>query len=466
MADDVSNLRFTKATPVSSSIRQAIEKIDGYYYVMDSASNSLLVKTDDGNTAFQYPLDTTISTPVKEIKHDGAYFWTLQSGTGHFYIRRWFIQNYLCKLQSTIDLTNNVDDTFSSDTMAIEHYHRKLTAPATISGTSIELDSTDRMPGAGGKLFLGPSTSLGYEGLYEERSVASVSGTTVNFSGDLDYSYATGDMCHFNTKIWLFNNFNRTASNEGAVYEIDSRIADTLGTVTIDSDAAWGTDLTVYPGTEFKNITGATYATYNYYSPSSGVVTPTPLLMFVYSSNLLFLDTSQAGNSVLDLAAMQEVYKADDANLWTVLNITVEDTYSDVETDESIKIKRDTLYRLQDGVTYGGVDQTTNSTINYAMTTMKPYVFSIGLSVTPAVISADSTATAAVVATVRDQYNLPVSGVSVAFTENDSVDAPDGAEIVSPISTNTNGQATTTFTAGNAEKTVRVTATVTDIIPA
>ena len=103
-----------------------VTMIDGYFYTFDEDQDALVVKTDDGTQAFTYPLSTTIAAgkTVKSLEHDGRNFWTLQDGstTNSLLIRRWYIDNYVCKLREEFTLASGINN-FKSDAFTVEHYH-------------------------------------------------------------------------------------------------------------------------------------------------------------------------------------------------------------------------------------------------------------------------------------------------------------------------------------------------------
>ncbi len=95
---------------------------------------------------------------------------------------------------------------------------------------------------------------------------------------------------------------------------------------------------------------------------------------------------------------------------------------------------------------------------------LRRHAKSIAVTATPSIVPI-TTGTAAIVATVRDQYNQSVpGGVSVSFTDDDS---GSGSASVAPTTTSTDvfGRAYTVFNAGNTEKDVKVTATSTWVDP-
>jgi len=62
---------------------------EGYFFVFDAPLDNLLQKTDDGNTAFSYPLDVLLSNNVVDTQFDGVYFWSEENVGGTVYIKRW-----------------------------------------------------------------------------------------------------------------------------------------------------------------------------------------------------------------------------------------------------------------------------------------------------------------------------------------------------------------------------------------
>ncbi len=109
---ETENLKFRKPHMTS---------VDGYFYMFDNDTDMLLAKADDGATAFSYPFDTLMSETVVSAEHDGINYWSLEPGTtGVMLIRRWRIENYICKLKETITLSNR-SHTFTSNAFTVEH---------------------------------------------------------------------------------------------------------------------------------------------------------------------------------------------------------------------------------------------------------------------------------------------------------------------------------------------------------
>jgi hypothetical protein len=114
------------------------------------------------------------------------------------------------------------------------------------------------------------------------------------------------------------------------------------------------------------------------------------------------------------------------------------------------------VYRLQRMATYYGATSTfSNSTYNYQLSSLNSFITSISLRANPAILPANGVNPSVITAIVKDQFNLPVSGRQVFFTDDD----PNGSITTSPVNTDANGVAETTYIAGTAAREVRVTAT-------
>ena len=424
----------------------SFEKSGGLYYVMDHVLNALLLKTDDGNTAFIYPTDIDLPRAIVEIQFDGKYFWTMEDRTGTpsdgVILRRWIIDSFLCKVQQTITLQSTGSETFQSDTFSVEHYHRKIAQPITGGvDQTIYLDSVDFISAAESQeVYIGPNSSGQYEA---PKTVTGVDGgaKTITFASAVTNSFAVGDMLHFARRVWLFNDYY-LLSAEGALLELR---------------ASSGNVISRKSGTEYDNINSSTFCAYNYYNGS----TVKPLLLYMKEAQLHFVDVSDSHKPTV-LSSIQDVYKDNGIDRWGVYSICIDDIISDAETDVDLKKARDTIYRLQNGATYSGDDEDWGSYKNYMITTLKPYVNAISLSATPAVIPADSGVSKSDIrAVVYDQYLEPVNGITVEFSDNDP---HPGAISPQYVVTSGTGIADAIFSSGSDDNVVTITAAVDQII--
>jgi len=134
----------------------------------------------------------------------------------------------------------------------------------------------------------------------------------------------------------------------------------------------------------------------------------------------------------------------------------VEDDLSTVIAIYDITMEGTNIYRLQLKATYYGTTYTfTDSTYNYQLSTTTPFITSISLAAEPAILPANGVNTSAVTAIVKDQFGQPISSKSVAFTDDDV----NGFIVTTPVNTDANGVAVTTYKAGTTANEVKVTAT-------
>jgi hypothetical protein len=432
---------------LNGTSQQAFDKYNGYYYILDSTLDAMVVRTDDGRTAYLYPTDEPVDEYVSELHYDGYYFWAMGQITGGVRFSKWYLQNFLCKRQDTFTLITNATDNYGTTTdrpktFTVEHYHRKSSGAATAGDTHIHLDTvTNLSAGDSPIIHIGPNSS----GEFEEKTVTSIVADEARFGSGLTYSYDSGTEVCFSRRIWLFNDHYGLV-NGGSLMEL------TLAGSVVNRTS----------GSEFYNITASTFAAYNYDSGS----TVKPYLMYMKSALLNFVDVADP-TLPIDRASIQEVYKVDGVSTWGLYSLCIEDNFTESETVSGTKNKRDTIFRLQDGATYSNPSPTdyawSATNLNYAITTVKPYINSISLSAAPAVVPADSGFTQSLItARVKDQYNTPVSGtITVTFTDDDTTG------YVDPAFTTTldaNGETTTEYHTGNTDKIVTITASVAQII--
>jgi hypothetical protein len=388
----------------------------GYFYSFDEIGDVLFQKTDDGTTAFSYPLDTVLEHEIVSTEHDGVNFWTLEKEGDDetAYIRRWRIENYICKLKETFTMYEAGVHLYDSDAFTVEHYHSTISG-TTSSGTSVVYvydDFTSQLS-AGMEVTLGPNTN----GEFETRQVQNIYSDRVTLVSGTSYNYVDADDFQFYNYVWLFNNYDGVDSSTGALYKID---------------AYDGSYVSKTEGGEFKDVKSTTFHSVDVFTDYGEV----EALCYVKASNLLFVNISDM--SYYGSMAMDNV-KSDN----TV--IVVYDLVIDGEN----------VYRLQTQAVYYGTPQSWTN-YNYQLGALHSFVASIAISASPGVIAANGISTSTITATVRDQFRQPVSGRAVNFTEDDPV----GGLSPSSPGTNSEGQVTTVYTSGTDARQVTITATV------
>jgi hypothetical protein len=406
--------------------KQNLTVIDGYFWTFDEDVDSLIVKTDDGTTAFSYPLDNTLSNPIKSLEYDGRNFWTLETaGTNSLTIKRWYLKNYVCVLRNTFNLVAGASHNFNSNAFTVEHYHTQFRTDEDVHQNVLNIQDGSRIE-SGYTIVLGPND----DGIVEEFSVASATSNTVNINGYTDYAYKANDPISFYKNIWLFNNFNGTDGSTGALYKIDAY------TGSVVSKLAGGT---------YKDVLACTFFDVpNYvFVPSTENPPPTTpkfnSIAYTKGTNMIFLNPEDLNNSNGSM---------------TMDNI--EDNQATTIPIYDIAIEGTNVYRLQLKATYyGNTYEFDDDTYNHQLSTLNSFITSISLRAEPAILPANPSNNSTITAIVRDQFNLPVKQRSVYFTDDD----PNGSILATNVTTNDDGIAVTTYRAGTSAREVRITAT-------
>jgi len=398
--------------------------VDGYFYMFDNDTDMLLQKTDDGVTSFSYPFDTLMSKTMDSIEHDGVNFWSMEDGSDSNVkvIRSWYIDNYTCKLKTTITLSNPAHK-FDSNAFTVEHYHCTISGGYTTGDTIITVGkNVDTLPGdlqSGMAVTIGPNS----DGKQETINVQYVNDNVITLADPLEYSYLDEDNLQYYNYLWVFNNANGTDTSTGALYKIN---------------AYSGSILAIYPGGVYKDIMAATFSEITHFTEFGAVNS----LMYVKASNLLFVNVHSPTLDYYGSMAMDTI-KSDEVTIIPVYDIAVYNK---------------NVYRLQKYATYYG--QTTGwSNYNYQAATFNQMVSSIGLVASPNIIAANEVSVSSITARVRDQFSQPIVGRLVYF----SVDGANEGSIVSGqtiVNTDSNGEALSTYTAGSKAELVKILARV------
>ena len=396
--------------------------VDGYFWMMDEDTDSIVVKTDDGTLAYSYPLTTTISTPVISMEYDGHNIWTLQdTGTDELTITRWTISNYVCDIEEQFVLVPSSSHKFDSDAFTVEHYHTDFSGPETLGATLLSVnDGSDML--YGNTLFLGPNSS----GQSEEVTVSTADATSVTITSPITYNYLSGDPISFYTNIWLFNNYDGVDDTTGALYTIDAY------TGSVITKLAAGAYVDVKACTFFDPLRSVFDKTHTGSEKYNSIV-------YVKGTNLLFLDPTDLSTTFGSMA--MDNIEDDQATNITIYDLAMYGT---------------NVHRLQRKATYYGTTATfADSTYSYQLSSLNSFITSINLSADPAILPANGVNPATIVAVVRDQFNLPINARQVFFTDDDTV----GGIVSSPVNTDSDGIAETTYVAGTSAREVRISAT-------
>lgn len=352
--------------------------IDGYFYTVDNDTDSLVVKTDDGTHAFTYPLDNTISGEILSIDYDGRNFWTLEDpGADYVLIKRWYIDNYVCKLRNSFSSESwGSAHKCSSSAFTIEHYHESFASDELAGSNNLSISDGSKLD-SGMTVVLGPNRF----GQIEEHSVLNAGGDFVNINGNIAYDYESGDSINFYTNIWLFNNYDGVSTANGALYKINGYT---------------GSYINKYPGGAYTDIKACTFYNLSEVDGSWGGA-----LCYIKASNMIFLNPSDLNSSYGSM---------------TLDNI--EDDLSTIIEIYDVTIDGSNVYRLQRKATYDGSTRSW-STYNYQLSTLNSFITSISLKSDPAILPANGVSNSTVTAVVKDQFNRPIVGKLVYFNDDD-----------------------------------------------
>jgi hypothetical protein len=373
------------------------------FYVFDDTWDMLIQKTDGGATAFTYPLDTVLSSPVVYSAYDGIYFWSMEDVSGGNTIKRWKIENSICTLKQTLSFTPN----FSSDTFAVEHYVTALATTVTGGQTVISLSDYNS------KVYNGVVLSLSTEDL----TVVSVSGTDITLISGALYSHAAGEAVNFYNYLWVFNSYLA-----GTLHKINPYTGDTV---------------TTYSGTEYDDITACVFA-----YVTEGFSTPDNALVYLKSSNLKYLNVDDMTYYTSDMTI---------DNL-RIDGITVIRVYG-------LSIVNNNIYRLQIESNYYGANVSW-STYNYVLSTTRRFINTISFSAYPTILPANGVNTTRLLALVNDQYGDGVWNKPISYTDTDTI----GFVTINPAYTDNfygTGEAVSYYKAGTDIHIVTVEATAT-----
>jgi len=396
-------------------VKQNMTIADGYFWSIDEAIDALIVKTDDGTQAYTYPLDTTLTNPIKSLEYDGYNLWSLEDAGGNdVTIRRWEIENYVCKLVQTFPLVESGSQKYDADTFTVEHYHMGFDATEAAGQTRLSITPP---PGSklqiGHTIRLGPSTSTGFEGRTEALVVAGIGVDYIDVSATT-YPYESGDGASFYNNFWVFNNFDGLDSGNGSLLKFNAY-------------TPYSPPTTTYAGGAYKDITACTFFTIPKEVFNTALNTPytedCSSVCYIKATNMLFLNPDDMNNAFGSMT--MDNIESNQTTVITVYDLCFED---------------ENIYRLQLKATYYGTTASfAGGTYNYQLATLDKYITSISLAASPAILPADGGTSAAVVtAIVKDQFNLPVEAKLVYFTEDDD----DGYIVTSPVSTDGDGVAT------------------------
>ena len=462
-----------------------------FFYFMSETQQALICKSDDGTVAFSFALDTTISYQIKEMHYDGIFFWTLEdhkTGGGvvdGFVIRKWAIENGICKHITSHSFVDDVSHTYRATAFAVEHYESSVglgnNPGSGIGYTGVDvldeifLYDTSRINVGDILYFVKRWTpahkrygTTNIEQLYVNSIISS---TKVEFStATQEDPYADGfgwrgkdassspteplppDEVYWTKYLWVLNEYTGKTATP-ALYKIN---------------AYNGSNIAQYSGTQYGSVGGSVfYVKYNTDTNSGNDLSLTfntsidndatrggrqAYVLYIKSSSGIFFNVT---TTETDRSLLVDNVKVDTITLWTLYDMTLFGIGDDV-----------ILLRLQNGTTYKNLAGTyvddSWSTYNYDRTLLKRHAKSVAVTAEPSIVPINITDAATITAHVKDQYNEAVpANVQVYFTDDDSGASSAEVTALNTGLTDAFGRAFASFKSGALEKDVKITATVT-----
>lgn len=386
--------------------------VDGYFYFVDEVANVLYKKVSDGSVAFTYPIIETIGPKIVNcLDFDGRYFWTLQQGTTtqDVVIKKWYLENYVCKLKDTLYLTNNVDHSFSSISFSLECYNTTLSEDLLTNAVSINLTNYYTKVTPGTIITIGPNDA----GQYEDVTVTgTIDEGTLGLNFFVKYDYDLGTPVYFNKNIWLINKYTYKVLT-GSIYKISLPQKEIVQVIA---------------SPDYTSITASCF-----YTDGEDAY-----ILLAIGTNLRFLN--------LDTLVVEKTMTMDNIKINQSTLIPV----------KAMQIEEETLYRLQTAATYFGVDYSF-TTKNYQPSPLRSFVDSVSVDAMPKILPSNGINVAKITAVVNDQYSHPAQNKAVRFYDSDDV----GYMTTSETYTGLNGTAISYYKAGIVPKTVVILALAT-----
>lgn len=225
----------------------AHSQTENAFYSFDHENALLLQKAPDGTLQSTYPVVTSLGSEDfnKEIvacsitgvrfefddMSGNAHLWTLEKNNFGAKIRRFGIQNGICRYQTTTKsglgtrtdewvLEEDASNDYDVDAISVEYQNTYLPFDLAKGATSTFLNSVVDLT-QGSRLVLGPSFNANYTGKVEELIVSSVNPATkqVFFETPTKYAYNSLTEAVYHTKILVFNNYGAFAQpGVGSLY--------------------------------------------------------------------------------------------------------------------------------------------------------------------------------------------------------------------------------------------------------
>ena len=196
-----------------------IDRSGSAFYTVDHENVKLIKKDSSGNVIFSFFLATLV-LEVQSLQFDGYYFWTLEKqGTSGFRVRKWEIGlDDLVRVVDEHSFISGAVNQYDVNALAVEFYSDTLDNIETAGTTTFDVvdGSVIRV---GDEIVVGPSTAVGFEGLYSQTIVINKVGDyTVTVSPALDVTFNPNDEIYFTRSFFVFSDTG-PAGQDGALYK-------------------------------------------------------------------------------------------------------------------------------------------------------------------------------------------------------------------------------------------------------
>lgn len=392
----------------------AVGRDGSEFYTMDHETNQLIKKQQDGTVIFSHFLDTLIGE-VESLEFDGVHFWSLErQGISGCRVRKWLIdtEDDLCKMQEEFSYTSDSTNSYDTYALAVEHYRETLGIDLSVGEDTTTVEDGEIIK-VGDRIIIGPSTAVGYEGMFFSASVSAKTDLDITLSSPSDVLFSPGDEIYFTRSFFIFSDLGPSGSS-GALYKYN---------------AFNGVALAVDSSNLYNLVRGATFFKNK--------------VMFVRGGDVVWLSPE-----TFDIFRFQAI-----------------DNLNQQRTEylECLDLAgfSNTLYRLETAHVFledgeYGVEEWGNQR-NYNTSSVIPEVYFVGVKVEPPILHravAGLTPTSNVVVQVLDQFRTPVIDRPVSLSSDSGS--------VSPTSGNTDaeGQFFSVYTASTAVGQVTIVADV------
>ncbi|KKN04607.1 hypothetical protein LCGC14_1095690 [marine sediment metagenome] len=376
--------------------------INGFFYTVNKQINSLLQIEADGTVVNTFPMTRSqFRNPILELHYDGTFFWTMEELPSNLgmVIKKWRLHPHKTadfpnaapsefRWQDEITLLNLPNIKYQSEAFCVEHYHRSIQGAANQGDFTIKVSDVTDID-LGDVLYLGPSDFAGFIGQEEEITVLGINTSTKDISffkqGGLESSYGPGNDVDFQKGLWVFNDhsFSGTRDDRGSLIKFEYP---SLNLATIDT------------GAKYSGVTAADF------DLTSLIFVRGPMIMKLNLNTTTFdLESSLEANLI-------------QSNKYQL--IKVYDLISDLANNLYYKLQqKETTEDLSTG-TLTTVDFTPD--YNFQIQPILPFVNSTALRFEPTRFAITGASPKSrkftVYAEVRDQFNFPVLGKSIQFT--------------------------------------------------